>query len=56
MATKEAEYLVNITLQIPSRMLYRLTKEAIQSKDVKLVAANWDNIRLIKEKNGQNEN
>jgi len=42
-----AEYFVTVTLRIPHRLLGRLTKKAIASKDVELVAADWDKVREV---------
>ena len=41
------EYYVKVTLKIPQRLLGRLTKKAIVTKDVELVAADWDRVREI---------
>jgi hypothetical protein len=38
---------VTVTLRIPHRLLGRLTKKAIASKDVELVAADWDKVREV---------
>jgi len=42
-----SEYFVTVTLRIPHRLLGRLTKKAIASKDVELVAADWDKVREV---------
>jgi hypothetical protein len=43
----KTEYYVNVTLKIPQRLFGRLTKKAIATKDVELVAADWGNVREI---------
>jgi hypothetical protein len=42
-----SEYLVNVTLRIPARLLYRVAKKDIRSKDVQLVSADWDKAHLF---------
>ena len=42
-----SEYYVTVTLRIPHRLLGRITKKAIQSKDVEIMAADWDKVREI---------
>lgn len=39
------EYYVNVTFKIPHSMLGRLTKKSIATKQVELVAADWDRVR-----------
>lgn len=44
---KEMEYYIKVTLRIPSRLVRRITKKAIQSKDVQVVAVDWDKMREV---------
>lgn len=45
------EYYVNVTFKIPYRLIGRITKKSIQSKDVEIVAADWDKARKIYSRN-----
>jgi hypothetical protein len=49
------EYFVNVTLRIPRRLFGRITKKAIMSKDVEIVAADWDKVREIYSPSAQDQ-
>jgi hypothetical protein len=41
------EYYVNVTLRIPHKLLGKITKKTIATKDVEIVAADWGRVREI---------